>query len=252
VDFARSSRLFVLIGILGLYGGGVTVIRFVGLCSIGLGVLLGMLSLSGIGRPANEPYKAPWIALSLGSAMLLLVGLGAISAALRGTAQGSAPLAEGPAPAPFIDRTNGFRLDHPGEGWNFFSNEEARTINEAAAAGAQRGQDLGGFVFVETPDPGFRIAGREQEVGKRMIDQIDVDDKRVVFIRPDEVDGRTAVRCQVVGTVAGRGIRYEAVALMANGRLYRLTALGPSDQTSDNGLTFRPFMAAFHILPTRP
>jgi hypothetical protein len=56
----------------------------------------------------------------------------------------------------------------------------------------------------------------------------------------------------VVGKIGGRGIRYEAVAFIANGRRYGLMALGPSDQTSDDGLAFRPFMAAFHVLPTEP
>src|SRR5437763_16155605 len=132
------------------------------------------------------------------------------------------------------------------------SKEQVRLVNEVAAAGAQSGPDLGGFVFVETLDPGFRIAGREQEVGEEMIDLIQVDDKRIVFNRPDELDGQKAVRCQVVGKIAGRGIRYEAVALIANGRLYRLMALGPSDQTADDGVAFRPFLAAFHVLPTEP
>lgn len=85
-----------------------------------------------------------------------------------------------------------------------------------------------------------------------MIDQIDVDDKRVVFNRPDDFAGQRAVRCQVVGKIAGRGIRYELVALHANGRLYRLMALGPSDQTSEDGLAFRPFVAAFHLLSAEP
>jgi hypothetical protein len=169
---------------------------------------------------------------------------------VRGRAQGGAPLAGGPATAPFIDQVNGFRLDNPGKGWTIISKEKLRTINEAATAGAKSGPDLGGFVFVETLDPDFRIAGREQEVGKEMIDLIPVDVKRVVFNRPDELDGEKAVRCQVVGTIAGRGKRY--VALIANGRLYRLIALGPSDQTSDDGVAFRPFMAAFHLLPTEP
>ena len=75
MNFARSSRLFVLLGIFALYfggsakyfGGGSNVTGFAGFFAIGLGVLLGMLSLFGVGRPANEPYKAPWISLSHGS-----------------------------------------------------------------------------------------------------------------------------------------------------------------------------------------
>jgi hypothetical protein len=248
MNFARSSRLFVLIGILAIYAGrGEMVVGLAGLFSIGLGMLLGILSLFGVGRPANELYKAPWITLSLGCLMLLFVGLGAMSAALRGRAQ-----ADGPTTAPFIDRINGFRLDDPGEGWKILAKDEIRKFNEDAVAGAQCGPNLGGMVVVETPDPDFRIAGREQEVGKEIVDEIEMDDKRVVFIRPDELDGQKAVRCQVVGKIAGRGIRYEDVALIANGRLYRLTAVGPSDQTSDDGLAFRPFMAAFHVVPPEP
>jgi len=85
-----------------------------------------------------------------------------------------------------------------------------------------------------------------------MVDQCDVDAKRVVFIRPEEFNGQNAVRCQVVGTIGGRGIRYETVTFIANGRQYSLMALGPSEQTSDDGSAFRPFMAAFHLLPTGP
>jgi hypothetical protein len=260
MNFARSSRLFVVLGIMALYfgnsarhlGDGLEVVRFAGLFAIGLGVVLGSLSLFGVGRPTNEPYKAPWISVSLGCVILLFVGLGAISAVLRGAAQGNDLLAGGPATAPFIDTTKGFRLDHPGEGWTILSKEELRTLNHAAAAGALSGPNLGGFVFVETVDPDFRIAGREQEVGKRMIDEIDTDDKRIVFIRPDELDGQKAVRCQVVGKIDGQWLRYEVVALIANGRLYRLTAIGARDQTSHDGLAFRPFMAAFHLLPPEP
>jgi len=250
VNFARSSKLFVGLGILALFGGRSYPFGFVGYFSIGLGFLLGILSLFGVGRPANQPYKAPWIPLSLGCMMLLMVGLGAISAVVRGRAQGGAPLAGAAAAAPIIDQINGFRLDDPGNGWTILSKEKLRTLNEAAAAGVESGPYLGGLVFVETLDPDFRIAGREQEVGKLMIDQIKVGDKRIVFNRPDELDGQKAVRCQVVGKMAGRGMRYELVALVANGRLYRLTAFGPSDRTAEDGLAFRPFMAAFHLLPT--
>jgi hypothetical protein len=249
VNFARSSTLFVVVGILALvFGGRLNVIGFVGLFSIGLGLFLGVLSLLGVGRPADQPYKAPWITLSLGCILLLIVGTSAISVAVRGRAQGDAPVAT----ASLIDQINGFRLDNPGQGWKILSKEELWNLNETAAAGAQSGPDLGGFVFVETLEPDFHIAGREQEVGKEMIDRIDVDDKRVVFNRPDELDRQKAVRCQVVGKIAGRGIRYELVALIANGRLYRLMALGPIDQTSDDGLAFRPFMASFHLLSTEP
>ena len=60
MDFARSSRLFVLIGIVALYcGGGSQPIGLAGFFSIGLGVLLGGLSLVGVGRAAGQPYKAP-------------------------------------------------------------------------------------------------------------------------------------------------------------------------------------------------
>src|SRR5256885_15026416 len=112
MNFAQSSRMFVLIGILAIYGGrGQMVVGLAGFISIGLGVLLGMLSLFGVGRPANEPYKAPWISLSLGCVMLLFVGLGAMSAALRGRAQADCPTAT------VIDPINGFRLDDPGQGW---------------------------------------------------------------------------------------------------------------------------------------
>jgi hypothetical protein len=250
MNFARSSTLFVVLGILAVYfGGRSSVIGLVGLCAIGLGLLLGVLSLFGVGRPAGQPYKAPWITLSLGCILLLIFGISAISVGLQGRAQGDAPVAGDPATAAFIDESNGFRLDHPGEGWKIMSKDELRRFNESAA-GAQSGPDLGGFVFVEPLDPGFRIAGREQVVGREMIDQIEVDQKRVVFIRPDELDGQKAVRCQVTGKIAGRGIRYELVALIANGRVYRLRALGPSDRTSADGLAFRPFMSAFHVLPT--
>jgi hypothetical protein len=259
VNFARSSTLFVVLGILALlFGGRANTIGFVSLFATGLGVLLGILSLCGVGRPANQPYKAPWITLALGLGVLLIVSISAISVAVRGRAQDDTPVAGGipgagnPAPAPFVDQINGFRLDYPGEGWKILSKVELQTLNEAAAAGAQRGPNLGGFVFVETPDPGFRIAGREREVGDQMIDQIKVDDKRVVFNRPDELDRQKAARCQVVGKLAGRGIRYEVVTLLANGRVYRLMALGPSDQSADDGLAFRPFMDAFHLLPTGP
>ncbi len=257
MNFARSSTLFVALGILTLLSAGrANTIGFVGLFATGLGVLLGILSLCGVGRPANQPCKPPWITLALGSAVLLIVSISAISVAVRGRAQGDAPVATPeagvPAPAPFVDQVNGFRLDDPGEGWKILSKEELQTLNEAAAAGAQRGPNLGGLVFVETPDPGFRIAGREREVGDQMIDQIEVDDKRVVFNRPDELDRQKAVRCQVVGKLAGRGIRYEVVTLLANRRVYRLMALGPSDQSADDGLAFRPFMDAFHLLPTGP
>src|SRR5207248_6039017 len=94
--------------------------------------------------------------------------------------------------------------------------------------------------------------GREEEVGRQMTDQCDVDAKRVVFIRPEEFAGQKAVRCQVVGTIGGRGTRYETVTFVANGRQYSLMALGPSDQTSDDGSAFRPFMTAFHLLPIEP
>jgi hypothetical protein len=249
VNFARSTTLFVVLGILAVAFGGSSgsssLISFAGLFSIGLGVLLGFLSLVGVGRPADERYKAPWISLSFGCICLLIVGVSAISTVLQGKAQGIAS-----ATAPMIDESNGFRLDHPGEGWKILSQEELRKFNEEAAAGVQNGPDLGGFVFVETPEPSFRIAGREKQVGKQMIDDIDVDNKRIVFIQPDELDGHKAVRCQVVGKIAGRGIRYEVVALIANGRLYRLTALGPVDQTAEDGVAFRPFMTAFHVLPT--
>jgi hypothetical protein len=253
VNLARSSTLFVVLGVLALFvGSRSNVIGFVGLFSIGLGVLLGIVSLFGVGRPANQPYTAPRITLSLGCIALLIVAISAISGALRGRAQGDAPATGDSATAPFIDQTKGFRLDNPGTGWKILSKEELRTLNEGAAAGAQCGPDLGGFVFVETLDPGFRIAGREQEVGKTMIDEIEVDDKRIVFNQPAELEHQKAVRCQVVGKIAGRGIRYELVALVANGRLYRLMALGPSDQTSEDGLAFQPFMAAFHLVPTEP
>jgi len=252
VNFARSSTLFVVIGILALlFGGRLNLIGFVVLFSIGLGVLLGILSLFGVGRPADQPYKAPWITLSLGCMVLLIVGISAISVLVRGRAPGDASVAENSA-TPWIDQINGFRLDNPGEGWKIMSKEKLRSINEFAVAGAGSGPDLAGFVFVETLEPGFRIAGREQEVGKLMIDQLEVNDKQIVFNRPDELDRRKAVRCQVVGKIAGRGIRYEVVALIANGRLYRLMALGPSDQTSADGLAFRPFMAAFRLLPIEP
>ena len=219
MNFARSSRLFVLVGIVALYGvRGSIEVGLVALFSIGLGLLLGILSLFGVGRPAGQPYKAPWVSLSLGCSLLLIVGLGALSALVRGRAQGGVPVAGGPAAAPLIDRSHGFRLDDPGEGWTIMSKEKCRSINPSAVAGAGRGPDLGGFVFVETPEEGFRLAGREHEVGQQMIDDLGVDNKRIVFNRPDELDGQKAVRCQVVGTIAGRGIRYEIVALMANGR----------------------------------
>jgi hypothetical protein len=253
MNFARSTTLFVVLGILTIFfGGRSNVAGIVGLFSISLGVLLGILSLFGVGRSAHQPFKAPWITLSLGSMALLVVGISAISSAIQGRAQGDTSVAGGSAAAPLIDQANGFRLDQPGEGWNILSKEELRTLNESAAAGAQSGPDLGGFVFVATLDPGFRIVGREREVGRRLIDQIELDDKRIVFNRADELDGQKAVRCQVVGKIAGRGIRYEIVALIANGRLYRLTALGPSDQTSADGSAFHQFMAAFHLLPTEP
>jgi hypothetical protein len=246
--FARSSTLFVVLGMFAVYSGDRSLATgLVAVFFLGLGVLLGILPLFGVGRPAGLPYKAPWITLSFGCMILLVIGLGAMSAVVRGRAQANAP-----ATGPFIDRVNGFRLDDPGHGWTIISQEKLRNLNEAAAAGAQSGSNLGGMVFVETPDPDFQIAGHEQEVGQQMIDLIDVGDKRVVFNRPDELDGRKAVRCQVVGKLAGRGIRYEAVALIVNGRFYRLMAVGASDQTSDDGLAFRPFMDAFHLLPTEP
>jgi hypothetical protein len=261
MNFARSSRLFVLLGILALYfgrssaprfGDSPNVVRFAGIFAVGLGVLVGILSLFGVGRPADERYKAPWISLSLGCMLLLFVGLGELSAVLRGTAQGSVPGEGSLATAPFIDAINGFRLDHPGPDWTIFSKEELRQLNDTAQAVAMKAPSMGGFVFVETADPGFQVAGREQEVGELMIDQFELDEKRVVFNRPDELDGQKAVRCQVVGTKDGRGIRLEGVALIANGRLYRLMTFGPSDQTSEDGLAFRPFMAAFHLLPSEP
>jgi len=237
VNFARSSTLFVVLGMLGVYSGGQpNVFGLVGVVSIGLGVLLGMLSLFGVGRPADQPYKAPWITLTFGGMVLLTVGIGAMSVAVRGR-------------APFIDQVNGFRLDDPGQGWTIVSPKAIRTINEGAAVGAKRGSELSGCVFVEPLDSDLRIAGLEQQVGQEMIDQLAMDDKRIVFNRPDELDGQKAVRCQVVGTIAGRGLRCESVALIANGRFYRLMAVGPSDQTADDGLAFRPFMAAFHLLP---
>jgi hypothetical protein len=242
VNFAKSSKLFVLIGIVALYGLGAGRSNDVGLVavfSIGLGVLLGILSLFGVGRPAGQPYKAPWISLALGCSLLLVVAIGYLSATVRGR-------------TPLVDQVNGFRLDYPGEGWKILSQEKLRSMNERAVAGANRGPDVGGFVFVETCDPDFSVAGREREVGEQMIAEIEVDDKRVVFNRPDELDGQKAVRCQVVGKIAGRGVRYEGVALIANGRLYRLLALGPSDRTSDDGVAFQPFIAAFHLLPTEP
>src|SRR5262245_371846 len=258
MNFARSSTLFVVLGILALfYGGGSSVVGLAGLLSIALGLLVGVLSVFGVCRPADQAYKAPWITLSLGGTLLLIVGISAIAVKTQGQAQGDGPVAGESATAPMIDQINGFRLDHPGAGWKILSKEELRKINEFAEAGdesavaaAQIAPDLGGFVFVEAPDPGFRIAGREREVGNEMIDRIDVDDKRVVFNRPDELEGQKAVRCQVVGKIAGRGIRYELVALIANGRLYRLMALGPLEQTSEDGLAFRPFMSAFHLLAT--
>jgi hypothetical protein len=258
VNFARSSILFVALGLPALFFGGRTnAIGLVGLFSIGIGVFLGLLSLIGLGRPVNQPYKAPWIALSLGWVTLLIFGRAALSDSARAKAQADPPVTESPAAedaaaSAFVDKINGFRLDNPGKGWKLLSTTELRAFNEAAATGAQIGPDLGGFVFVETLEPGFRIAGNEQEVGRLMIDQIEVDDKRVVFSRPDELERQKAVRCQVVGKINGRGIRYEVVTLTANGRLYRLTALGPSDQTSEDGLAFRPFMDAFHLLPTNP
>jgi hypothetical protein len=252
VNFARSSNLFVMFGFLAMIlGGRSNPIGLVGLFSIGLGFLLAILSLFGVGRPAGQQYKTPWISLSIGCSLLLIVGLGAVSAVVRGTAQGGASVTGGPATVPLIDQVNGFRLDDPGQGWKIMSTEKLRSINESAKAGADRGSDLGGFVFVETPGPDFRIAGHEHEVGQQMIDDLEVDEKRIVFNRPDELDGQKAVRCQVVGKIAGRGIRYEVVALVANGRLYRLMALGASDQTSDDGLAFQPFMAAFHIVSER-
>jgi hypothetical protein len=248
MNFARSSTLFVVIGIFAMpFGGGSIFIGLVGLFAVCLGLVLGVLSLFGVGRPADQPYKAPWITLSLGCAWLLIVCTSAITTAFRVGAHGGAPVA-----GPFIDQVNGFRLDNPGEGWKIISKENLLLLNGEPAAGAKRGPDMGGYVFVETLDPGFRIAGREQEVGEQLIDQFEVDDKRVVFNRPDKLDGQPAVRCQVVGTIAGRGIRYEAVALIANGRLYCLTAFGPSDLTSEDGLAFRPFMTAFHLLPSEP
>jgi hypothetical protein len=79
---------------LAVYSGGrANVVGLVGLFAIGLGVLLGMLSLFGFGRPANQPYKTPWVTLSFGCMMLLVVGLGAISVVLRGKAQADAPAA---------------------------------------------------------------------------------------------------------------------------------------------------------------
>jgi hypothetical protein len=247
-NFAQSSRLFILIGILAMnVGGGSMEVWLVALFSIGLGVLLGILSLFGVGRPADQPYKAPWISLSLGCSIVLIVGIGAMSAVLRGQSQGGAPVAGGPATAAFIDPVNGFRLDDPGHGWKVLSTEALRSVNEAAAVGAET-RNLAGMVFVEIPDPDFRIAGREQEVGQQMLDLLEMDGRRVVFNRPDELDGQQAVRCQVVGTIGGRGVRYEVVALVANGRLYRLLTGGPSDQTAEDGLAFRPFMAAFHLL----
>src|SRR5262249_2672184 len=162
VNFARSCTLFVLIGILAAFlGGGANVIGLAAFFSIGLGVLLGILALFGVGRPANEPYKAPWITLSLGCMWLLFVGIGAISAAARAT-------------APFIDQVNGFRLDRPGNGWKILSKEELRPFNKDAVAGAERRPNLAGRVFVETPDPDFRIVGREREVGKLIIHQSEV------------------------------------------------------------------------------
>ena len=249
MNFARLCTLFVVVGILlVMLGMNTTFIGIVGLFSVGLGVLLGALSLIGVGRPGDQSFKAPWISLSLGCVMLLIVGISAITTPVQGGAQADSPAASTPASASFVGPTNGFRLDHPGEGWKILSEEECRTINEAAVAGVQCGPNVGGFVFVETLDPDFTIAGREQQVGKKLVDQIEVDEKRLVFIRADELDGHKAVRCQVVGKIAGRGIRYELVALIANNRVYRLMALGPSDQTSEDGLAFRPFMSAFHLL----
>ncbi len=107
LNFARSSTVFVVLGLLGVYSGGQpNVFGLVGVVSIGLGVLLGILSLFGAGRPAGQPYKAPWITLSFGCAVLLVVGIGAISAGVRGRAQADAPVAGTPAAVPFIDRVN--------------------------------------------------------------------------------------------------------------------------------------------------
>jgi hypothetical protein len=249
MNFARSCTLFVVVGILlVVIGMNMTFIGVVGLFSVGLGVLLGTLSLVGVGRPADQPFKTPWIGLSLGCAMLLIVGIAAITTPAQGGAQADDPATSTPASASFVDPANGFRLDHPGEGWKILSEEECRTINEAAVAGVQCGPNLGGFVFVETLDPDFTIAGRAQQVGKELVDQLVLDEKQVVFIRAHELHGHKAVRCQVVGKIAGRGIRYELVAFIASNRLYRLMALGPSDQTSEDGLAFRPFMDAFHLL----
>jgi hypothetical protein len=227
------------------------VVALVGLFAIGVGVSLGIVSLFGVGRPAGERYKAPWITLALGGALLLLVGAGALTAAFRGSALGTTAVAGSPAAA-WIDHANAFRLDDPGQGWTIMSKENLRTMNESAAAGAHKGPNLGGFVFVEIADPDFRIADHEREIGNRIIDQIELDHKQVVFIRPDELEGQKAVRCQLVGTIAGRGIRYEIVAFVANGRVYRLVTLAASDQTSEDGLAFRPFIAAFHLLPPEP
>src|SRR3954451_19448983 len=104
---------------LGVYSGGQpNLFGLVGVVSIGLGVLLGMLSLFGVGRPADQPYKAPWISLTFGGLMILVVILGAVSTVLRGTVQADAGQA---AAAPFIDPVNGFRLDRPGNGWTIVS-----------------------------------------------------------------------------------------------------------------------------------
>jgi hypothetical protein len=248
VNFARSSSLFVKLGILFMVCGFRShEVGLVGLFSIGLGFLLGMLSLFGVGRPADQPYKAPWISLTFGGLMILVVILGAVSTAFRGQVQ-----ADAPSTAPFIDQVNGFRLDSPGNGWTIVSPKDIRTINGGAAVGAKCGPNMVGCVFAETLDSEFRLAGHEQEVGNELIAQVEMDDKRTVFNRPDELDGQKVIRCQVVGKIAGRELRYEAVAIVANGRFYRLMAVGPSDQTSDDGLAFQPFMAAFHLLPTEP
>lgn len=201
-----------------------------------LSFVLAVLSLFGFGRVPGQPYRVPWIPLTLGVCLLLVVVITAVAEIGRGQ-------------RPVVDAEYHFRLESPGPGWTLLPRDKAWALNKQAVAGAQHGKDLICLVLVERTEKEVAFAGKEQEIGRRMIGNMALRDKRVVSCDAVEFQGRPAVRYQVVGVAGELTLRYENTVFADPGLLYQIIVWGAADQTAEDGSSFKPVLDAFTLLP---
>jgi hypothetical protein len=191
--------------------------------------------------------------LSCMPTLLILVVVGALFtivalAAITTVGENAKKQFPPPAAIQVIDSNNHFRLNSPGGNWTLLSGQEAQKLNQLAAAAAERDDgEVLGLILVENAHPDSVVAGGEEEFARAVIRDSQARDKQIESITPLVFRGVKAVRYRYTGTYNQQRWRYDTIAFICNGKVYRVHCLGPAGTTALDGSTFQPFVDAFQL-----